>query len=339
MAWLKRGGWLLAGIALIGSVLWMIAATASERVIQGWLMARETEGWQVEYEALETGGYPVQLETRLEGLQLADPGTGWAWSAPELTLSQPVLRPNSVHVVWPAEQVLASPFARATITAETFEAQGAIDPFANLALLDGALDLAELHVESTGGAGLQVASGDGQLDRLDDTETGQPRYALRLDLSGVDPGPALRALLDPAGLLPERIAGARIEAEMAFDAPWDLDALEVARPQPRVIDLDEASAQWGAMRFRTAGSLVIDPDGIPEGQLTLRAENWRSMLDLAENAGQLPPEMRGLVETTLAFLAGGSGTPDDIDAPLNFRNGQVMLGPFPIGLAPRIVLR
>ena len=40
MAWRKRGLWLMAGLLIGGSVLWMIAATASERVIAGWLMAR-----------------------------------------------------------------------------------------------------------------------------------------------------------------------------------------------------------------------------------------------------------------------------------------------------------
>ena len=339
MAWRKRGLWLMAGLLIGGSVLWMIAATASERVIAGWLMAREAEGWQVTYEGLETGGYPTRLTTRFEALQLADPGTGWAWNAPELSLTQPVLRPNSVRVVWPEEQVVASPFTRATITADQFEAHGAIDPFANLALRDGSLDLAALAVEGPGGEGVRIATGQGQLDRVDDDAEGQPRYALRLDLSELDPGPALRTLLDPVGLLPERMQGARIEAEMAFDVPWDLDALEMRRPQPRAITLDEASAEWGEMRFRSAGSLIIDAEGIPEGQLTIRAENWRNMLDLAENAGQLPPEMRGLVETTLGFLAGGSGSPEDIDAPLHFRGGQVMLGPFPLGLAPRLVLR
>jgi hypothetical protein len=71
----------------------------------------------------------------------------------------------------------------------------------------------------------------------------------------------------------------------------------------------------------------------------VKATNWREMLGVAEAAGAIPPSVRSGLERGLGFLAQLSGPADTLDVPLSFRNGRVMLGPLPIGPAPRIVIR
>lgn len=71
----------------------------------------------------------------------------------------------------------------------------------------------------------------------------------------------------------------------------------------------------------------------------MKATNWREMLELAVGAGLIPEGLAPTVERGLEVLAGMSGSPETLDAPLSFRNGYVAFGPIPLGPAPRFVLR
>jgi len=157
--------------------------------------------------------------------------------------------------------------------------------------------------------------------------------------AALTPPEAVRDRLDPAGVLPRAIGSMRIEAVMGFDRPWDISALETARPGITHLDLGELHADWGDLVLRAAGTLAVDPRGYPTGDIAVRAENWREMIVLASNAGAIPEGMRGTLETALGFLSGLSGRPEDIEAQLAFRDERVFFGPIPIGPAPRLILR
>ena len=128
----------------------------------------------------------------------------------------------------------------------------------------------------------------------------------------------------------------RLDADLSFTAPWNRRAIEVARPQVTEIDLGDLAARWGQVTFRAAGRLTVDADGVPEGQLTIRAREWRRILDMAEAVDALPPGSRGTLEAALGLLAGPN---DALDVPLEFSGGSVYLGIIPIGAAPRLLIR
>ena len=48
---------------------------------------------------------------------------------------------------------------------------------------------------------------------------------------------------------------------MTFDKPWDRSAIEIARPQPREVDLRLAEAAWGGLRLMAAGRFTVDAEG------------------------------------------------------------------------------
>ena len=152
------------------------------------------------------------------------------------------------------------------------------------------------------------------------------------------PRPA-RTRFDPRGLLPETVEDMRIEGTVRFDAPWDLDALAIRRPQPRQVEIDDLHALWGGLDLRVVGGFDIDAAGTPEGRLTVKAVNWRDMLDVLQSNGTLPAEFGPLARAALETLAGASGRADTLDAPLTLSGGLIRLGPIPIGPAPRMHLR
>ena len=85
--------------------------------------------------------------------------------------------------------------------------------------------------------------------------------------------------------------------------------------------------------------MAVDADGYPTGEISVRAQNWREMVEMGVNAGAIPVEARGGIERILGLVAGLSGRDTEIDAPLSCRDQRVFFGPIPVGDAPRLVLR
>ena len=133
--------------------------------------------------------------------------------------------------------------------------------------------------------------------------------------------------------------GLVLDANLTFDAPWDRNAIESRRPQVTAIDLRLMQANWGQLDLWAAGQLSVDDQGRASGEITLKAKNWREMLDLARQAGWVPEPLVPSIESGLNLVAGMSGSPKTLDAPLTFKDGAVSFGPFRIGTAPKLVLR
>ena len=332
---MKRLGWLLAVLALFGSALWLAGAVASERLVASWLQARQAEGWSVARDSIDTTGFPAGFSTRIEALQLADPRGGWALVTPWLQLDQQVLHPGRITVTWPERHVFATGFEELTITAEHLTTTLAVDLLDNLALQQSDTRMQALAIDSSMGWSAGLDSGQLRFTRQGDSLD----YQLQLDAAGVLPAAPLRALLDPSGQLPELLDRLHADAVIGFARAWDLSALEQARPAITRIELAQALAEWGDLAIRVSGALDVDAMGLPTGSLAIRAQNWRGILDLAENGGSISGHLRRTLESALAVLAGLNGEPEALDATLTFAEGQLYLGPVPLGPAPRIVLR
>ena len=328
--------WVLGIIAVLWSGIWFAGAYGTERVMGAWLDARASEGWLVNYESLETGGYPIRFRTELREVELADPETGWAWIAPEFQITQPSYQPQRIEAIWPPEQSLASPFERLTITNSEMGAVVEVRPGGDLALDESEMTLANVAVRSTEGWQMALEAAELQVARLPETNA---TYDILFEANALTPAEPVQAVLNPAGILPEAIELMRFEAVMGFDRPWDLTALEQSRPGITSIDLADLSANWGELSLRLAGEMAVDADGYPTGEISVRAQNWREMVEMGVNAGAIPVEARGGIERILGLVAGLSGRDTDIDAPLSFRDQRVFFGPIPVGDAPRLVLR
>lgn len=331
---------LVARIAIIAgllwSALWLAGSVATERLVAAWLDQREESGWIVRHDELSTTGFPVRLSAEATGLTLADPFTGWAIEAPSFRLDQRPWQPQAITATWPATHRLLTPYERLTIEAETLAALLHVQLRRDLALVRSETQLQSVRIESD--LGWTSAIDSAVLSFARQGGTGN-RYDLGFDAQGFAPAGELLTLIDPAGLLPEAIERFHVTAEVVFDRPWDITALEQSRPQITTLDIADLRAEWGSLALRASGSLEVDEEGIPTGSLALRAQNWRTMLELSANSGAMPGALRRTLESGLAVLAGLSGRSEDLDATLRFEDGQVSLGPIPLGPAPRIVLR
>lgn len=323
-------------IGVLWSAYWFVAGYGLRAAITGWFDQQQARGWLADFSDVATAGYPTHHVTRLNNPALADPVNGTAWRADWIEFESPA--------IWPGRQVLR--FAEtpqrlsyydqtSTIVADELIAELQLQPGVSLVLEKLALTAGAWSVTENTTA---LAAGDTL--SLIMAQTSLPEaYAITARADGFTPGDRLRALMNSAASLPQSFETLELDMVTTFSKVWDRSALEDSRPQPVAIDLRLAEIKWGGLRLFAAGKLDVDAQGVPSGEIAVKAENWRDMIDMANAAGALPDQAVDPVTRALNFLAGLGGNPNALDLRLIFRDGFVALGPVPLGPAPRLILR
>ncbi len=328
--------WVLRIVVVLGlawSGWWYLSGHGIREGLRGWFAAQEARGWQADYAEIGTTGYPLRHVTTLQSPALADPATGTAWSAEWLEFDSPAIWPGDMIVNFPSSPQLLS-YLDQTVQLE------AQDMRADLQLHPGlALELERMGL--TAGPWL-VAGPAGVLMRADAMtmamvqQDDPARYAITAQADGFTPGEHVRKA--GTSTLPKGFETLALDMAVTFDRPWDRTALELSRPQPRVVDLALAELRWGPLQIKLAGNVTVDEAGVPTGKVALKAENWREMLTVAEHGGGLSAEARRAAESVLELMAGISGGSESLDVQLTLRGGNVWLGILPLGPAPRLIL-
>jgi len=315
---------------------WFVGQRAVESGLAKWFDERRADGWVAEYDSLETVGYPSRFDTTIEGLQLADPNTGLAWTAPSFQIAALSYQPQHYIAIWPQDQTVANPKTKYAVHADNMRASVTFSPGLAFTLDHSEAELDGFTVISSSGAQTSIRKGRFGTRRSQTVENG---HDIAFDLAGYKPDTGRLTIVDPQNKLPTEIDGMKLDMTLGFDKPWDRYAIEQGRPQPTLLDLKLMKATWGELDLELAGKLVIDANGVPEGEIMIRAKNWREILELAVNLRLVPPDYKPLIERGVAVLAALSGDPNNLDAPLGFHDGQLSFGPVPLGRAPIIRLR
>ncbi len=314
---------------------WFIGARGAETALKSWLSDRQADGWVAHSTDVSVQGFPSRFDATFTDIELADPDTGLAWSAPFFQILALSYKPNHVIAVWPHDQTLATPQEKLTIHSDEMQASVVFRPKTDLELDRTAFSLDGFSIASDQGWSVSFPNA-----RLATRALSQQTHSheIGFEATQVHPSPDLVAKLGQTGL-PEVFDALRLDAEVGFDAPWNRFAIEDRRPQPRQIKLRMLRAEWGKLELQAAGTLQVDDFGVPTGDISVRATNWREILAIAVATGAVPADLQSTLEQGLAVVAGLSGNSETLDVPLSFRRGRIQLGPVPIGPAPRLVIR
>lgn len=334
---MRRLVWLGLVFALLWSGWWLFASIAIKNGMDAWLEERRAEEWQAEVSDLTVSGYPLSLETHMQAPMLADPQTGLAFDTPELVVRAPAYAPGTVTVTFPQDEIaLATPQGRRTILTDNAKARltlsgGTTGEVAHLSLTSGpwALSSAEGMLMSADAITMQMDQDDAE-DTL---------YTFNIESPAFQPGEVPRRAARVPRDWPTTFDSLVLDMSVRFDRPIDRRTIEEQRPQPRRIDLRVAEAVWGALSLRFSAALDVSPEGLPSGEFSIQARNWRSLLEVAENAGTLPTGLRPQLEQILQALARGSGNADALDVTLSLRDGEIFLGFIPLGSTAPLVIR
>ncbi|WP_164727028.1 DUF2125 domain-containing protein [Shimia sediminis] len=321
-------------IAALGwSAYWFIGATGVKTGFVAWFDQRQTEGWQAEASDVSVSGYPNRFDTTFTNIALADPDTGVAWTAPFFQLFALSYRPNHVIAIWPENQQLAFPDQKLSISSTDTKASLVLGAATSLPLERSNFATQDLTITSTADWQLSADSLQLALHRQDDPNT----YRFALTTTGFAPPVSYRL---PSGqAMPRTLQTVEADIFAGFDRPFDRASLEDARPQPTWVEVKLAEIAWGDLRLQASGRVTVDNTGYPTGEITLRATNWRDIIEIARQSDQIGQGVLDAVEQGLELLSGLSGNPKTLDIPLNFKNGTTRLGPVAIAPAPRLTLR
>ncbi len=313
---IARGiGWIgLAGLLAAG--LWLVAAVATDRLLEAGIAELRRAGWEVDLSHLETNGFPGRLETEIADLRAATPLRDVVWQSADLRLNHALLSLGRVEIAPdPAASLLLFPVR---LDASAARAEMAVRPLPPFAVREIRVLLDGLTARHVAGPALILSEGRSAL-----TEVEPGRYAADLRISDAR----------VEGLDVPPISLFTVEGALGFDAPWTAMG---ALPAPTTLTVDTATLQWGASRFTAEGELRVDENGLLSGRLDMVLEEWRDFLDQALAAGLLTPQGHSQFGIQARLLAELSDGPDRIEAPLVMENGRVFLGPFPLGPAPQL---
>lgn len=334
---MRRLIWILLILGILWCAWWALFAFGLKSGLESWFDQQRSNGWQAEHSTINMRGFPLRVRADMTDIALGDPVAGLALTLPSLRIGAPTYWPGDVQVDLPDTPILiATPNQKIQITVQTGHADLRLHPGSALELEQLSLRTGAWNTQSPAGALLSAENLTlAMTQNADDANTYQ--FSARAD--GLSPRAVPRAKLHLSADWPMRFETLDLDGIVTFSRPWDLAAIEGNRPQPRVIKLKLAEAAWHDMRLFFAADLVVDATGIPTGTLNIQAENWGTMLALAQSSGLLTPSIRAQVQQGLNQLAQLSGDPKALDVQLNFKSGYMAVGIIPIGPAPRLILR
>lgn len=315
---------------------WWIAAEAQKAALNAWMDERRDAGWQAEAAAIDVAGFPNRVDAELTEIALADPISGWAWTAPRLAIYQILYKPTEAIIIWPEEQRIAAPGARATVRSKLMRASFAFAASEALTLERNSLEIKNGAVAADAGwtAGvdyynhhLRPATGD----------LGANSYEFVAEATKLRLPEFIRSVIDPSRTLPAAIETIKIEGAVAFDTPLDRYALERTKPQLTALTLLPSSGAWGDLALRMSGAVRADASGFAEGSFDISAKNWEEMLDAGVASGAINKSLSDALKLGLGFVARLSGGRNTLDVALTFEGGFTKIGPIALGPAPRLV--
>ncbi len=335
---------ILCSAAILGALAWTgwwyALARGQEAALAAWFDDRARAGWQAEHDGIGLTGFPLRLEREIAGIRLADPKTGWAWTAPWLRVESATFSPSRVDVTWPGTQSLAVPGERTDIASSAMAATLELRPDSALGLIHASAKVAGLDIRARPGVG--AGSGPGWTARAGSVvadiaeRVNDDGYAITFRAERVLLPEPVMARIDPTGLAGREVERITFDGAAVFDAPLDRHLIEDGRLALKAVTIRRASFQCGRMRLEAKGKIEIDDRGYPKGKIRLTARHWREIIALARRSGAIGADMARALTTALELVALLSGDRDELDATLKFRDGEVWIGPLSIGRAPRL---
>lgn len=305
-------GALLALAAIYGGY-WFIGASSVERATQAAIENAREAGWTIETSTPpNTRGFPSRFDTTFEDISMTAP-SGLRWEAPLLQAFALSYRPNAVIVVWPQRQKIGLGDYEIIVEAHDMRASGTVAPEAELPLQRATWEVETLRLIPAGGIDIRiqhmlVATRQSPLNPL--------RYDGHLSLEKLTAG---NFLLDDA----------RGDVSVEFDTPLDRDILSHP-PRIETVTLDRLSIDAGTAEVVLSGELTFDETGTPYGNLRIRSENWRYLLDHAAEAGLIDPARSDRLLNLVSGLGGTRISHSMLDLTFDIGDGYMSLAGFPV---------
>ena len=327
---MRRLIWITLLLAGLYGGYWAVASRSLLATVRAEVARLEAEG-AAEVAAVDLNGFPSRFDLTFTEPAVMDRAGLWGWRAPVFQLFALSYRPNHLIAAWPARQEVLVAGLPLTVDSGDMRASAVLAGTA-LALDHLTFVAKEVRLTPPDGSGMALDELRVATRRAEGVANG---HDLGIAVFGLAPDGPVRAALDPASALPERMDWLRLDARLGFDRPLDRNAGAGGGPRLTEALLREVSLRWGGLSLEGEGQLGADGAGLLEGRVDLVARNWRPLVAMAAAAGWVRPELAPTFEAALDQIDTADGDPDALRVALVWKNGRSSLGPIPLGPAPR----
>ena len=335
---------LLTGSGL-WSGYWFAGSSAIRSGAESFFADAAAQGIVAEKTALSVVGFPNRFDLTVEGVNLADPQSGFGWQAPFAQVFAMTWKPWHIIAALPPEQVITTPDEKITLTSEGMKASLRARPTPDLPLAAVIVESGAFSATSTGGwtvaahrALASIKSVDTVADEAgaDEHMSDANSYIMSLDIEELAPDPAVMAPITAEAGLPPVIDAVRILGSAQLTAPLDRHIGETA-VLPVALKLDLLVITWGELEVSASGKVAPDAAGFAAGRIEFEVTNWQKLVPVLVATGAIKPEISKTVENMLGAMAKETGDPDVLKLPLILNEGRMSLGPLPLGPAPMLL--
>ncbi len=312
-------------VAALYAAYWVVVSRNLDRGLRTGIAAAEAQGWTITTSDLSTQGFPSRFDIAAADLVVTAPGGALTWTAPWLRTAALSYQPNRVIVTLPPRQQIQ--LQRQQLTLDSTGLRASLGVAANRTLALSALTAEAQSLSIGSDLGWTMASG-AALFALRPQAAVDATYDVYLGLADLRPGLDLPSA--PAG--PAQLT---VDAVVTLDRPLDRTGMGAARPAITAVALSDVTMTWGDLALTGRGTLTVDQTGTPTGQVSLTVTGWQDAIGLLAEAGIIQPGVMPTLTQMAGMMARADGT---LPLPITFRNGNMALGPLPLGPAPRLRL-
>ena len=324
---------------------WFVGSNAIENAANQAFADAAAQGLVAEKTALSVQGFPNRFDLTVEGVKLADPGSGFGWEGAFFKIFAMTWKPWHIIAGFPPEQTLTTPDEVITLSSVDMMASLRAQVSTDLPLAAVIIEGNDLAAASSAGWTVgakraiasirtdeELGSDAGVSGAPDDPNT----YVLKLDVAELTPDPVALAKVTTEADLPAMISEVRLLATARLTAPIDRHMGDT-NPMLAGLEMNSLSVVWGDLSIAGSGSIAPDAAGFAEGRIEFAVTNWQKLVAALVATGTIKPDFAPTITNMLTAMAKQSGDPDVLNLPLVFKDGHMSVGPIPLGPAPMMI--
>lgn len=307
----------VASVALVYGGYWFVGQEGVEKAAIAAIETYENEGWTVNYDSLDTVGFPSRFDTKIENLSIRSPNGNFGWDAPNFQIFSLSYSPNKIIAAWPENQTLILGSEPIAIDSTGMRASAHFGLSTSLPLDHATMESGAVSL--TGAFG--TISADHVLAAIRPTGA-VASYDIWLDANQITL-PSLTGV--------EQLNLGKLDATIELSD--EIKARDDVLPVLNSAKIRDLRLDWEDMGFSVSGEFVVDGNGFPEGRITISARNMPVVIDRLEAAGVIAPDVAVTYRNVARSMQAREGS---VEVPLSMRGGMLAFGPFPLASLPKL---
>ena len=316
---------IVAIAAALWSGYWVVGSRALDSAARQFLADQPGAS----FASLSVAGFPSRFDLTVQGVHLESPDGRTVWDAPFAQVFALTYKPWHVISALPNTQTLTIDGQVVTVLSSYLQASVVVTPDRTAGLNRVTVVGRDLMLQSDQGWTVGVASANLATKR----DPVKPlTHEIGLRITDLSPDPVVLA---GQSVLPPAVELIYADLVVTLTAPLDRRAGET---EPRLAGLTvrEMTVTWGSLKLAGQGSVIAGAEGLAEGRIDWKLENWRELPSALTALGLIKPENESNVLRVLEVIAAQSPEGAVVALPLTFKDGWMDLGPLPLGPAPRL---